>query len=275
MRGVIMINPHESPDSLRTPGHFLWILLARTAALATLVLVVLLARAASSHEFVLSSSRSSVERGERFTLSLEVKAAGTPIHNLVAEPLLPLGFKIEQGASPKIPDLINTGSERVFQYVVKAPGQMDKWSTPAEEGRPERGYSTREPKSFVLNLSYSDEKDGLRREQVLKLTQRFTTSVYFYLLWGVAGLFIAHIIKTLAKEKSKAQGIPRNPKGILERLFATNIVNLLTTLFIGFAVLVILAREAIPALGWYDSFALGIILGMLGDENLLGKLKGS
>ncbi len=46
-----------------------------------------------------------------------------------------------------------------------------------------------------------------------------------------------------------------------------------STTSVGFAVLVILARDTIPIRGWYDSFALGAILGMLGDEDLLGKLK--
>lgn len=270
-----MTRSHDLPVCLKPARHTPGNLLAKSTAFLTLLLLVFLAQAASTHEFVLSSSRPSVERGERFILGLEVKASWTPIYDLTAEPLLPLGFVFEQGTDPEIPAIINPGSERVFQYVVKAPGQMDKWEIPAEEGRPERGYSTREPKLFVLNLSYSDEAGGPRREHVLKLTQRLTTSVYFYLLWGLAGLFIAHIIKTLAKEKSSANGIPRTPKGLVSSLFAANIVSLLTTLFIGFAVLVILSREVIPTKGWYDSFALGIVLGMLGDENLLGKLKGS
>jgi hypothetical protein len=29
----------------------------------------------------------------------------------------------------------------------------------------------------------------------------------------------------------------------------------------------------VPTKGWYDSLALGIILGVLGDEKLLGKLR--
>jgi len=155
----------------------------------------------------------------------------------------------------------------VFPYRVRAPSYL-------EIGHGQgRGISTRDPKSFIFSLSYRLGPNGPTRHQVVELTLRYTTSIYLYLVWGIVGLQLAHIIKSLAKYRGEPAPASPSLKGIVDYVFARNLVGLATTLAIGFAVLVILARDAIPTRGWYDSFALGVILGMLGDEDLLGKLK--
>lgn len=89
------------------------------------------------------------------------------------------------------------------------------------------------------------------------------------------GLLVAHIIKSVAKSRSNSKPQNAKIKDLVNRIFSENFVGLMTTLLIGFGILIILAQEMVPTRGWYDTLALGIILGMIGDENLLRKLKGS
>jgi hypothetical protein len=47
---------------------------------------------------------------------------------------------------------------------------------------------------------------------------------------------------------------------------------LLSVAAIGFVVLLVFAREAIPTKGWYDSLALGVAVAILSDDQLLKRV---
>jgi len=241
---------------------------AATVAGLCLLLLIGAAPSAEPQTFSVSASTTSVEKGEEFILYLRVRTDEVGLHRLTIRPELPLGFTLAQERQPpEIPDPLEAGSSFVFSYRVRAPGYL-------EIGHGQgRGISTRDPKNFIFNLSYRLGPNGPTRHHAVDLTLRYTTSIYLYLVWGIVGLLLAHVIKSLAKHRGEAAPAFPSLSNIIDYVFVRNLVGLATTLAIGFAVLVILARDTIPIRGWYDSFALGAILGMLGDEDLLGKLK--
>lgn len=238
-----------------------------------LFLLILIGSTAPSYaqEFSISSSAKSVEKGERFRLFLEIKTDDATIHNLKIDEQPPIGFTLDKKEPiPEISEIISPGSHLLITYIVTTPEHL-----PAIFKQDKRGISTREPKDFIFNISYSEGQGKELRRRAIKYELRYTTSIYYYIFWGLVGLFLAHIIKSLAKKKSEQQSKGTGFKFIVGYIFSKNLVALMTTLLIGFAVIIVLARDMVPTRGWYDTIALGIVLGMLGDENLLGKLKGT
>ena len=224
-----------------------------------------------AQEFSISSSEKSIEKGERFRLFLNVKTDDVAIHNLNIEEQPPIGFTFDKKKLiPEIPKTISPGSQFLFTYIVTAPEHL-----PAIFKQDKKTISTREPKHFIFNISYNQGQGKELKRRAIKYELRYTTSIYYYIFWSIIGLLLAHIIKSLAKKKSEQQSEGTGFKLIVGYIFSKNLVALMTTLFIGFAVIIVLARDMVPTRGWYDTIALGIVLGMLGDENLLAKLKGT
>ena len=238
-----------------------------------LLFLILICVTSSSYaqEFSISSSEKSVEKGERFRLYLEIKTDDAAIHNLKIDEQPPIGFTLEKNEPvPEISEIITPGSHLLITYIGTAPGHL-----PAILKQDKRGISTREPKQFIFNISYGEGRNNEIKRRAIKYELRYTTSIYYYIFWGLVGLFLAHIIKSLAKKRTDQHYEGTGFKFIIEYIFSKNLVAMMTTLLIGFAVIIVLARDMVPTRGWYDTIALGIVLGMLGDENLLGKLKGT
>jgi hypothetical protein len=232
-----------------------------------LLLAFFLPLPADAQDFSATSSRQSIEKGEDLRVDLEIRTAQEPLHHLQVEVVLPLGFTLKAPPSP-IPDIIEAGSSLVLPVTVQAPAQLSEVSDLST-----RGVSTRDPKIFLFNLSYTRGADGSKQYRSTKFTLRYTTSMSLYLLSGTIGLLFAHIIKSLAKGRRDLEQQGASLGQILRYIFSKQLIGLVTILVIGFAVLVVLARETIPIQGWYDALALGVTLGMLGDEELLGKLR--
>lgn len=220
---------------------------------------------AHAQEFAVTSSSRSVEKGEDFTLHLRIQTDNNPIQRLEIKPELPRGFTLKKD-SP-VPTTVEAGSAMILPFMIQAPTHLSDVEN-------QRGVSTRDPKKFIFNISYAVAPTGPKR-RAIEFSLRYTTSIYLYLLWGFLGLMLAHVIKSLAKGRTEFQHDGISVKAIRDYVFSKNLLGLTTTAAIGFAVLVILAREIVPTQGWYDSFAMGVILGMLGDEDLLGKLRGA
>lgn len=221
------------------------------------------AHGALALEVALRPSRESIEKGSRVQLYLRMATAEQAVGNLEVRPLLPNGFEIT-GSAPPAPSYLAPESEILLQYTVEAPKLIGS-----------SGVSTREPKEFAFSYSYTVlGREAEPTRGVAETTVRYTTSIIIFVGSGIAGLFLAHLIKSLAKFRTE----PRTEVGfcrLCRFVFCRQLAELFTTLLIGFAVLMVLARDGVPAQGWYDSLALGITLGILGDENLLGKLRGS
>ena len=121
--------------------------------LFSLLAILLVALLADAQDFSVTSSRQSVEKGEDVRVDLEIRTDQEPLHHLQVEVVLPLGFTLK--APPPIPDLIEAGGSLVLPLTVQAPAQLHEISDPSS-----RGISTRDPKIFLFNLSYTRGADG-------------------------------------------------------------------------------------------------------------------
>ncbi|MDQ6972327.1 MAG: hypothetical protein Q9M30_06750 [Mariprofundaceae bacterium] len=158
---------------------------------------------------------------------------------------------------------------------------------PDTKGNPETGdkrsyYSTREQKKFAFNFSYSLEHDGkpVKGNASQQIELRYTTSIGFYLLSGLFGVFLGYMVKTATKEKEEISGVVAAVAGLapktrtfLYHILIARLPMLLTLMVMGFAVLLSMAQESLPVSSWHQAIALGIGLGILGDEKLISKIK--
>lgn len=142
-----------------------------------------------------------------------------------------------------------------------------------------KSITTREDKIFTFNIRY--KIDNRYEAQTVSVTFKYITSLYFYLFWGLVGIIFGHFIKITTREADEIRkelekvhfGIDKL-KTILWYVFIKRLLSCLMLLIIGICVLLMLAKTKIPVRGWYDSVALGIALGIFGDDQLLQRLRG-
>lgn len=249
-----------------------------------------------------TTSTPSIEKGGVFQIRLELSTT-EDLKNIVIAPLLPNGFTADPLPSPSLQfiplgvpsepdkksaerkeikgikiDELTAGSALTASFNVWPPGITGK----PKEGEKEGYYDTREPKSFVFNITYNTRKNGaeIKGSVTAATNVRYTTAMGIYLMWGMIGVVMGYFIKVGTKNRDNitsafASGATFRQKSISvwNYLVVANLPSLLTIMMIGFGALLVMAKEAIPVNSWHQSIALGIGLAVLSDEQLLGKFK--
>ena len=252
-----------------------------------------------------------IEKAHTFQLLVKV-TTDERLTDLVVAPIYPEGFCME---AVKLPGIASEESPKPERFA-KADGSnasapekpectgindiarvaaLEKSSftipftvyPPDTKGNPETGdkrsyYSTREQKKFAFNFSYAVQRDGktFHGNASREIDLRYTTSIGYYLLFGLLGVFLGYMVKTATKEKDAigrmvagVSGLAPKSRTFLYHVFIDRLPMLLTLMVMGFAVLLSMAQDSLPVSSWHQAIALGIGLGILGDEKLISKIK--
>jgi hypothetical protein len=220
--------------------------------------------------FEVASSTTQARKGQPFHVYLTI-ATQEDVSQLRVSWSPPTAFAIEQINKP-IPDALPGGSSFIADFLVQPPGS---WHVN------DPGGDTREEKKLVFNVAYVTQVSGQARSgyQPVTLTFRYSLNPVLYVINGMLGLLFGSVIKTVTAHKqmlaTQQASTARGDGGLVLKLLRGELTTMLTGVAIGFVVLLVLARTEIPAKGWADSFALGVTLAILTDDQLLTKLKGS
>lgn len=232
------------------------------------------------------------EKGHSFQIHVVV-TADQALTNVVVAPIEPEGFALEALGGEGLM-LVNNGDQGGTNAVriaeVPAAGSVTvafKVHPPNTFGQPWRQkkqsyYSTREPKIFGFNVTgqqvSGSELKPVRVTQSVSL--RYTTSIGYYLAAGMVGVLLGYLVKIATQykdeigEKAKHAVNARGKlKVFLAEVFVTRAPYLLTLSVLGFGVLLVLAKEALPVSSWHQAIALGIGIGVFSDEQLISKFK--
>jgi|GEM_PF-5745339 len=212
------------------------------------------------------SSTAQVRKGEIFKIYLKMTAQESMEEITLLPVNPPNGFHLQpQTENP--PKSLENGNTFTWVYKVIPP---KSYACPPWKRLP--GSDTREAKSFIFNLTYIGyaKNQWKRFYQSTELRVGFSINAAFYLLSGLIGVILGNIIKTLSRLKAGNQD-----SGSKQYQFQLKdmILPLLTSVVIGFVVLLVLSKDTVPTKGYYDSIALGVSIAILSDEQLLSKLK--
>ena len=251
---------------------------------AGLIAVALLpARVEADPRFGLAASTASVEKGHSFEILVRVDT-DRPLDQLTIAPIAPLNFVVSPRGLPALASIradsggavtvsgLRAGSAITLSFLVRPPSQF-RIGVLSDTAQSLDG--TRDAKVFAFNFRYV-VRDSVRADtafQTASVSLRYTTSMAIYLIWGLIGVLIGFFIKTVSKRGSEAS--EKNGAGSVLRLpirLGVGFPLALTTLAIGFGVLLSLAQDKIPANGWFHAIALGIGIGILSDEQVIAKL---
>ncbi|MCU1265424.1 MAG: hypothetical protein JWM21_1742 [Acidobacteria bacterium] len=242
-------------------------------------------------KFKISSTATAIEKGHDFEILVTIDT-DEQLSEIAIAPVPPRGFSIMAKSIPgvtplldypefptlKIDSPLSPGDSLAIPFVVKVPTQLsDLWKKDAL-------YSTRDPKVFVFNFTYklkgSDGHDYTHRQNG-DVTLIYTTSMFLYLLSGVIGVLLGFIVKTITQNSVDVAYSLRDKKKFIESasqltryVVIGRLPFLLTTLVIGFGVLLSMAQDKIPINGWFQATALGIGLGIISDEKLISRFGG-
>lgn len=265
----------------------------RKFLLAFIIIVVVLCKPVfSSPIFEISTSSKVAEKGHTFQIFIEMKT-NEPLYDIVISITEPEGFYIEAIKSPII--TAENEEETNLHSVAKISslGQNSSvtaafkvWA-PDLSGNPKIGdkqslYSTREPKTFPINIFYKTKSDSGELEGMYteKISIRYTTSLGHYIVAGLFGVMLGFIVKISTQYKQEITDSLKNSKTITQktRIFIFEVLIarlplLLTLLIVGFGVLLSLAKDGLPITSWHQAIALGIGIGILSDEQLITKIK--
>lgn len=232
------------------------------------------------------STTQSVEKGGIFQIRVEI-SANEAIKNILIVPITPDGFVLDpmdlpgiktSQTPPKIQiDQLEAGSGITVSFKAWPPGLTGK----PKRGDKEAFYDTRgELRNFIFNVFYTDLQGKVNKSQTASVSVRYTTSVGFYLLFGMLGIIIGHVVKTGTQNKTDISASFASTDTKSKKLFRASsyifvqrLPAFLTLLIVGFGALLVLAKESIPVTGWLQAMALGIGLAILTDEQLLTKIK--
>lgn len=231
------------------------------------------------------------EKAHSFQIHVVV-TADQPLTNVTVAPVEPEGFALEaiggEGLAPvKNGEQGTTNAVRIAN--IPATGSVTvafKVHPPDNFGRPwgqkkSSYYSTREPKVFGFNVTGQEvtatESKLVRATRSVSL--QYTTSIGFYLAAGMCGVLLGYLVKMATQyrdeinEKSKSATGLRKLKVFLSEVFVARLPYLLTLAVLGFGILLVLAKDALPISSWHQAIALGIGIGVLSDEQLISKFK--
>jgi hypothetical protein len=241
-----------------------------SAAAAAIVLTPAVVDAAPTISTSISTTQA--RKGQPFHVLVDV-STDEDIEKLeVTCPVVPSGFKVEL-LTKQAPDPLS--GSFVADFLVTPPG-FTWWSNAP-------GSDTREQKTLAFDVAYSVRQNGAvkRIHRVTKVSFPYSLGPVLYMLTGILGLILGNVIKTLTGHKKDLVDQLGSTGGtgssmlaaIWNIAFRREVVGLLTSVAIGFVVLLVLARGEIPTRGWYDSLALGVSLAILADDQLLTKVK--
>lgn len=237
------------------------------------------------------STTQSVEKGGVFQIRVEI-STNESIKNISVVPIAPDGFLAEPMVTPGVNtdknetailiDHMDAGSAITVSFKTWPPGFTGK----TRKGDKEAPYSTRgEPKNFIFNVFYTDPTGKIEKSQTASINIRYTTSIGYYLLFGMLGIVIGHVVKIGTQNRSEITSAmaSSDPNAVNRKrykirtaaayIFGSRLTSLITLLVVGFAALLGLSKDAIPVTGWHQAMALGIGLAILTDEQLLAKIK--
>ncbi len=213
----------------------------------------------ASPNITMESSTSQIRKGDVFKIYLHILSQEN-MKQFEVSFVPPSGFTAE--VNGLVPQVFESGSSYTAVYTVTPPTALDLKG---------QGRDTREKKIFVINVSYlSGSGDQVKEmRESLELPIDYSTSPIVFMVCGVFGLIFGNFVKTFTGQK--ASGTPGWQA--VRVAFTNGLGGLLTSVAIGFIVLLVLSRETVPAKGWYDSLALGVAVALLSDEQLLAKVK--
>jgi hypothetical protein len=267
--------------------------------------------AAAAPSFEITASTPTAEKGHNFMILVRVSVE-EPLDQLTVTGIAPDGFCLEalkvpgvndveslvrdpspppQGTAPDAPIRECAGVPNIARLgpLGKASFVVPFHVTPPDlSGKPRTGekgslYSTREQKEFVFDMIWT-MKSGEERVQgnaAATIKLRYTTTIGHYLALGLLGVVLGYIVKTATQEREEfrtllgeRETMPRKLAAIPMFLCVERLPALLTILVLGFGVLLTLAQDALPVSSWHQALALGIGLGIVGDEKLISRLRG-
>lgn len=247
----------------------------------------------------LTSTVKSIGKGGTFEILAEistteaitkVRLAALGPDGFLIEPVVTAGINVPQGNGPLVEiENLPAGSAITVVFKIWAP---DLYGRPLVRSEPsgklvpatkESFYRTYGGRKFNFNLLYNAQSDGkpVTDSQTTTIEVGYTTAIGIYIMMGMIGVFIGYIVKQSTQDRAEimaAAGAVESVRGklaaILKYYFIQNLPSLLTLLAVGFAALITLAREGLPASSWNAAMALGIGLSVLTDDEIFGKLKG-
>lgn len=201
---------------------------------------------------------------------------GSGLYKIGIEPSCPPGFVMKPDSGTAFPLMVNgtrDSNDLLVPFRLTAPG----WKSGVNELLVGAGR-----KQFALNYSYQSEKspDPVHRTGTFGIT--YVPSLFLYLVFGLTGILLGFYAKINIKNSAQISGMtpPEEGTGKVKMMaqkagsvVGSTVPNLLTTLILGLAVLLTLARSGIPVEHCYFALPLGIGLAMLADEELISKVK--
>jgi hypothetical protein len=269
------------------------------ATTALLLLVGVRSSAWASPALKLTSTVKSVEKGGAFQILAEisttesitnVRIAALGPEGFLIEPVPSTGINVSYDRGPLVEiGSLPAGSVITTAFKIWAP---DWYGHPLTRTEPsgklvaapkESYYPTFGDRKFSFNLLYDVQVDGknVTDYQTATIEVGYTTAIGLYVLMGMIGVLIGYIVKQstqgraeIAAVATAAPSVRGKFLAIFKYYFIENLPSLLTLLALGFAALITLAREGLPASSWNAAIALGIGLAVLTDDEIFGKLKG-
>jgi hypothetical protein len=276
--------------------------MVRSILTATIASAICFARFSSSAwaspTLKVTSTVKSVEKGGAFEVVAEVTTAEA-ITNIRIAALGPEGFLVEPVTTTGITASADHGPVAEIRSLPagSAITAVFKVWAPDWYGRPlmrltsgkltlaskESYYPTFGGRKFNFNLIYDEQVDGrlITEYQTVALDVGYTTAIGFYIVMGMIGVLIGYIVKQSTQGRAEIMATAAAADALRDKLlaifkyyFIQNLPSLLTLFAVGFAALITLAREGLPASSWNAAMALGIGLSVLTDDEIFGKLKG-
>ena len=192
------------------------------------------------------------------------------------QPSCPPGFVMRPDSGTVLPLTVNgsrDSNDLLVPFRLTVPGWKSGWNELlVAAGR----------KQFALNYSYQtgDKGEPVRRSATFGIT--YVPSLFLYLVFGLAGILLGFYAKINIKNSAQIGGMaaPEDGTNKVQQMaqkagavMGSTVPNLLTTLILGLAALLTLARSGIPVEHCYFALPLGIGLAMLADEELISKVK--
>lgn len=254
-----------------------------------LTLFVTLPIAHAKPSVTVSTSNSSVQKGQLFELTCLIEAPEA-IKDIFVATLVPYGFVAEAMPSPHvqaksnpvaiyIPRLAKESSIGT-SFRIRAPNILGMPFKTEKDGLTGT-IGTEDLKRFHVNVSYlhDEDSDETRHYVSNHVDIRYTTVMWLYLFSGLIGVSIGHFIKVTAEERNELRDISTGKSilwkfwSFLTYVYIGRMGAFFTVMAIGFAVLLAMAKTSLPVNSWHQSIALGIGIAVFADGKLIEKVR--
>jgi hypothetical protein len=201
--------------------------------------------------------------------------ADSSIYQIRIVPSCPPGFVLAPDSGAAQPFTVNSlkdSNDLMVPFRLTVPGWSNGWNDLlVSAGR----------KDFALNYSYQAKGAGDPVHRSGSFSIIYAPSLFLYLVFGLAGILLGFYAKINIKNSQQIREISaeRGGNGKVKQLarktgvvIGATLPNLLTTLIMGLAVLLTMAKTGIPVEHCYFALPLGIGLALLADEELISKV---